>query len=183
MKHGVITGQTFEGTKLNPASVINSQKIGLGISNTYRFVGHKTTILRYLIDNKDYKITCLKSEHIHVKVADVAQNATEAFMNSFKGAALGVAGDANAVIDAANNVLDGIATVTTALGFFQARTPALKRPGKFAYAKDHALNSKIIVDLKGIAPSNGPIIRVDGFADVGVNEMVFEDLAVIVNEA
>jgi hypothetical protein len=153
MKHGLVQNQTFAGsTLMAPPSILLYNKIGLPIHATYRFVGYKTSILRYLIDNKDCVVNGA-NEHgftIQMAVGEVAKTASQEYSEAFAGAALGVAGGIVSAVDMMNNVLDGLSVagmVADALPGGSNGPNAPVRPGKKAYAWDHAMNARIIVDL------------------------------------
>lgn len=153
MKHGMIQNQSFAGYDLmQPPSILLYNKIGLGIHNTYRFVGYKTSILRYLIDNKDCVVNGANADGftIQMAVGEVAKTVGELYSEAFAGAALGVVGGLSSAVDMMNTVLDGVSVA----GMIADRLPggnagphAPVRPDKKAYAWDHAMHAKIIVDL------------------------------------
>lgn len=153
MKHGLIKDQTFAGyTLLTPPSILLHNKIGLPIHATYRFVGYKSSIMRYLIDNKDCEVNGEDSHGftIQMAVGDVAKSAGEQYSDAFKGAALGFAGGVVTLVDAMNNVLDGISVAGMIGDLASGDGPsgaAPVRPDRMAYAWDHAMHDRIIVDL------------------------------------
>ncbi|MEO0989606.1 MAG: hypothetical protein AAFX00_01505 [Pseudomonadota bacterium] len=179
MKHGVIIKQSLDGTVLNSSSFTLKNKIGLGVSNTYRFVGYKTSLLRFMIDNEKTPVTCMKNETLHIKIGDVAKSAMDAIIDTAKKGAIGLGGVAE-VLETATTVLDGISSAETIYDIVP-KTKGLKRPSNFAYHKDHALHARVIVDLKGITP--GQNARVDGFADIGVSECTLIDIASLLQKA
>lgn len=153
MKHGLIKDQTYKGyTLLTPPSILLYNKIGLPIHATYRFVGYKSSIMRYLIDNKDCEVNGDGAHGftIHMAVGDVAKTAGQLYSDAFKGAALGFAGEFVTLVDAMNNVLDGISVAGIVGDLASGDAPggvAPVRPDRKAYAWDHAMNDRIIVDL------------------------------------
>ncbi|MEO0991651.1 MAG: hypothetical protein AAFX00_11955 [Pseudomonadota bacterium] len=153
MKHGHIQNQTFAGFELlTPPSIGLHGKIGLPIHKTYRFVGYKTSILRYMMDNKDCVVNGANDHGftIQMAVGEVAKTAGEQYADAFRGAALGAVGEFSTAIDAMNNVLDGLSVVGMINDILDGDPPggvAPVRPDKKAYAWDHAMGTRIIVDL------------------------------------
>ncbi len=153
MKHGLIQNQTFAGYELlTPPSRYLTNKIGLTIANTYRFVGYKTSILRHLIDTGDCVVNGKNADGftVQIQIAEVMKSGSQQIVDSIRGGALGIAGGSVAAVDMMNNVLDGISVA----GMIKDMAPdgettiaPLKRPGKAKYLKDHAMNNRIIVDL------------------------------------
>lgn len=154
MKHGLVQGESFAGYSLmTPPSILLHNKIGLSLTGgAYRFVGYKSSILRYLIDNKDCVVNGANDAGftIQMAVGEVGKTAAEQYSELFAGAALSVAGGLVSAVDMMNTVLDGVSVagiVGDALPGGPNRSNAPVRPDKKAYAWDHAMNAKIIVDL------------------------------------
>lgn len=180
MKHGRILNQTFAGTQLlsYKPDWLRSHGVGLGTAGTYRFLGYKTSIMRFLIDMDETKINCLEGETIQIKYGQVADTATEQYVGAIQSAALGVAGEFVTMIEMMNNVLDGVSVAgmvgDMAPGFDANNLRPLKRPSALAYRKDHALNKKVIIDLRGGAGVT------PGWTDTGSSLMTFKTLAFLI---
>lgn len=160
MNHGHVQNETFAGYELHlPPSRALNQKIAVSSHKKYRFVGYKTSILRHLIDCGDEVVSgsaegtsgsgVLAVHTVQVAVKDVMNTATEQYVGAIQGAALGAAGEAVQAVGTMNSILDGVSV----LGMIEdalpsANKPELKRPGKWAYRKDHLMNGRIIVDIE-----------------------------------
>ncbi|MEM6305595.1 MAG: hypothetical protein AAF744_12820 [Pseudomonadota bacterium] len=151
MKHGIVQNESFAGAELmTPPSRLIYNRIGLPVHATYRFIGYKSSILRHLIDSSD----CAVEGHndlgftIQIKISEVMKSGSEQIADSIRGGALGVAGEVVTLVDLMNNVLDGISVIDLVRQQLPAgQAPALKRPNRATYLKDHAINSRIMVDL------------------------------------
>ncbi len=177
MKHGLVSNQSFRGyTLMAPPSRILYGKIGLPVHATYRFVGYQTSILRHLMDCGEETVKGHEAGFtIQVSVNNVMKSATEEIVGAVQGAALGVAGEAVNAISIMGNVLDGI-SVAGMVGDMlpESGKPALKRPGKVAYRKDHLMNDRIIVDVTMHKGDRS------GWVDTGKQEITLLDVAYIV---
>lgn len=182
MKHGLVLNESFKGYGLMvPPSRVLFNKIGLPIHATYRFVGYKSSILRHMIDSGD---TIVNGKNdlgftVQLKIGEVMKSGSEQIVDSIRGGALGVAGNVVTAVDLMNNVLDGIAVMELVRNLLPEgeKPPELKRPSKAKYLKDHALNSRIIVDItmhKG---------ERNGWIDTEAEETTLKNVAYAVNAA
>ena len=182
MKHGLVRNESYKGYQLLvPPSRLLYNKIGLPIHETYRFIGYKSSILRHLIDSGD---TVVNGKNdlgftIQLKIGDVMKSATDEIVDTVRGVALGAAGSVVSAVDIMNTVLDGVSVLELVRNLLpeSEKPPELKRPSKARYLKDHALNSRIIVD---ISMHKGEKV---GWIDTEASESTLKNVAYAVNAA
>ncbi len=184
MHKGYVRNETFAGRTLQDIAFYQGK---IGISSTsgdYMFHGYRTSILRYLIENKSDVVNLASGDAANAKicvhVADEADKASDLITNNIRALALGGAGEVVSAIGAINTVLDGVSVAGMVRDMMPSHDPSLSlpdTPSKFKCAKDKALNKRIFVRLSCYHEGK------PGWHDLGLSTITFGDLAVVVNAA